>query len=944
VILSLVLWLLAQFAGGTRLSGVNVVTTITIPTSNPTYDAGSSSLLTIGGTAAGDRLFASCTWTNSLGGSGTAVGTKPTWSVTNLPLTIGSNVITVTCTDTAGTSANDVITVTRSAAISTFYVDNASGHNCTDAPASGTLANPFCTFSYGVAHITASSTLYVRAGTYAGDFTITGPSGTSLAHTILSAYPGETAIISGPGINSGRMKISHGCSFMDFVGFTITAHNQGLYIDDDAGTSTACTNITVDGITVHDVGQEGVAIREGSATGPMNVTVKNSLIYNTGRIGTSQNGEGIYTGNSSGTDNTNTVTIFNNIIHDTQDECVELKGDSHDIIVDSNTLYNCLTPGSSFSSTGGAIEIDEPRNSVTNPHQIVRNNIIHDIAATAGITKRGLRMGTGTTAYNNVLYNINSGSTCVLSNTSNYPRVIYQNTVDCTTANAIVTSGTTADTQNNLGPPSSGNNRAITSSDFVSYAGHDYRLLTGSPALNAGANLLATVPTDILGVTRTNPPDLGAYEGAFGGGVSCDVTAASASLANVNTAIAAASSGQTVCVPAGSATWASALNISGKALNLIGNGIGNTVITGGSSSILSMTVGPSNFVRVSGFTFIKGADNSGGNISWDPIGNSASATGVSFRFDHNRIVIASASSTHFLVPTVVYGLIDHNTFDITATSGSIGIFDPFGSGDGNDGGFTPWSRPFALGTDQAVYFEDNTINGTTADAGTEDSIDAYGGARFVIRHNTFTNTTVGFHGLDSGGRRGIVSFEIYSNTFTNNSSTSLRAATIRSGAGVIYSNTYNGSGAAWNGITLMLYRVVQPTQTGGWQLCNGNHWELGSTNFSANESRIAGAVGSPQRVKFLADRETESTTVGVGWLDSASANGYPCRDQPAVGVGQVIEGIYATGNTGGVTIGTYDGGSGIDQSAYLQSGRDYFNGSQRPGYTAYQYPHALSTP
>jgi hypothetical protein len=585
---------------------------------------------------------------------------------------------------------------------------------------------------------------------------------------------------------------------------------------------------------------------------------------------------------------------------------------------------------------------------VTNPHQIVRNNIIHDLAATAGITKRGLRMGTGTTAYNNVLYNINSGSTCVLSNTSNYPRVIYQNTVDCTTANAIVTTGTTADTQNNLGPPSAGNNRAITGTDFVSYATHDYRLVIGSPALNAGANLLATVPTDILGVTRTNPPDLGAYEGAFGGGgVTCNITAASASLANVNAAIASASSGQTVCVPAGSATWASQLNISGKALNLIGNGIGNTVITGGSSTIMNMVVGPSNYVRVSGFTFIKGADNSGGNISWDPIGNNPANTGVSFRFDHNRIVIGSASSTHFLVPSVVYGLIDHNTFDITATSGAIGVFDPFGSSDSNDGGFTPWSRPFALGTDQAVYFEDNTINGTTADAGTEDSIDAYGGARFVIRHNTFLNTTVGFHGLDSGGRRGIISFEIYSNTFTNNSGTALRAGTIRSGSGVIYNNTYNGSGS-WNGVALMLYRVVQPSQTGAWQLCNGSQWLLGSTNFSTNESRIAGASGASCgsatcNVKFLADRESESTS-GTTFLDTASANGYPCRDQPAVGPGQVIQGIYATGNSGGVTLGIYDGGSGIDSTAWLTSGRDYFNGSQRPGYTPYQYPHALSTP
>jgi hypothetical protein len=157
------------------------------------------------------------------------------------------------------------------------------------------------------------------------------------------------------------MKITGGCSYIDFIGFEITNHNQGLYLDDDAGTSTPCTNLIVRGIHIHDVGQEGLAVRAGSATGPRNFLIENSEIDHTGRLGPSQNGEGMYIGNSSGTDVTNGVTARNNTIHDTQDECVELKGDSHDNIIESNELYNCLSPGSSFGNTGGAIEIDETR-------------------------------------------------------------------------------------------------------------------------------------------------------------------------------------------------------------------------------------------------------------------------------------------------------------------------------------------------------------------------------------------------------------------------------------------------------------------------------------------------------------------------------------------------------------------------------------------------------
>jgi hypothetical protein len=412
---------------------------------------------------------------------------------------------------------------------------------------------------------------------------------------------------------------------------------------------------------------------------------------------------------------------------------------------------------------------------------------------------------------------------------------------------------------------------------------------------------------------------------------------------DVQNAINSAAAGDTVLVPAGNCTWTSAVTISGKALTLRGAGIDVTTITDGvgSGAMLTGAASATNFVDISGFTFVKGPDKSGGTIAFDPVGGNSAGATVGFRFHGNRILIASASSTHFLVPSTVYGLIDHNTFDITATSGSIGVFDPFGSPDSNDGGYTPWQRPLSLGTNQAVYFEDNAVNNTASDAGIEDCIDAYGGARFVIRHNTFLNCSVGFHGLDSGSRRGIVSFEIYSNTFTNNSSKTLRAATIRSGTGVFFSNTFNGTGG-WGGVTLMLYRVVQPAQVGGWGVCDGTQWEIGSTSFSAQASRQAstgGGVGFSSTNRELVG--SFGTSTFTTYLDGSGPGGYPCRDQPGIGPGQVSQPIYAWNNTGFSGIGTYDGGSGISDANYLKSGRDYFDNTPRPQYTAYTYPHPL---
>lgn len=104
---------LEQVIAGGVLTGVNVTPTITSPTSATTYDAGTSATVDLSGTATSDQGINICTWANSLsGGSGTATGTT-SWSA-SVALTVGSNVITVTCTSPLGTTGQDVITVTRS--------------------------------------------------------------------------------------------------------------------------------------------------------------------------------------------------------------------------------------------------------------------------------------------------------------------------------------------------------------------------------------------------------------------------------------------------------------------------------------------------------------------------------------------------------------------------------------------------------------------------------------------------------------------------------------------------------------------------------------------------------------------------------------------------------------------------------------------------------------
>ena len=85
---------------------------ITAPTSAPTYSTTSTPLTTLAGTASDDVGVSSVTVSCSPScGSPTVVGTT-SWSVANLPLQLGTNVITVTATDGDSQTGQDVLTVT----------------------------------------------------------------------------------------------------------------------------------------------------------------------------------------------------------------------------------------------------------------------------------------------------------------------------------------------------------------------------------------------------------------------------------------------------------------------------------------------------------------------------------------------------------------------------------------------------------------------------------------------------------------------------------------------------------------------------------------------------------------------------------------------------------------------------------------------------------------
>ncbi len=289
-----------------------------------------------------------------------------------------------------------------------------------------------------------------------------------------------------------------------------------------------------------------------------------------------------------------------------------------------------------------------------------------------------------------------------------------------------------------------------------------------------------------------------------------DINAASTSRADVVAAINSASSGDRVLVPSGTATWSALISLPAtKDLDIIGLGIGNTVITCGTGVCFHIHLAAAH--RISGFTLLNA--NAGGigvvrNGNQDP--------NKWFRIDHNRIVSPGVwtsidiwGGTNTVHPQ---GLVDNNEFvDISVKS--FGTNFQLSEGDFQH---VLWSRQTPLGDNsEVVYIEDNAFEGTTSNINWADS--NYAG-RFVFRFNTGTGQ--GYLEVHSvqGLNRACQRYEIYKNTFSPTVDRWPGLAFIRGGSGVLWGNRL--SAIATRGLVMDNVRSLRDPGDGVGQ-CNG---------------------------------------------------------------------------------------------------------------------------
>jgi hypothetical protein len=244
------------------------------------------------------------------------------------------------------------------------------------------------------------------------------------------------------------------------------------------------------------------------------------------------------------------------------------------------------------------------------------------------------------------------------------------------------------------------------------------------------------------------------------------VNASSCSSTVVQAAIDAASSGDTVTVPAGICNWTTGVNIpNGKNITVQGTGIGvTTVSTAGETAVITLNNTAS---RITGFTFNQGQIRASGD-DWRIDHNRFIGTGAFF----NAIYIQCANSNP--IGRHCRGLIDSNVFENGAIALPIGF-------NATAELHATWARPTGLGSADTVFIEDNTFS--YPDDRLPHFIDTNYGGRFVFRFNTTNYEAAEIHSLQQW--RGSRAWEIYKNTHNGSGWT---AGLIRGGTGVVWGN------------------------------------------------------------------------------------------------------------------------------------------------------------
>lgn len=275
------------------------------------------------------------------------------------------------------------------------------------------------------------------------------------------------------------------------------------------------------------------------------------------------------------------------------------------------------------------------------------------------------------------------------------------------------------------------------------------------------------------------------------------VSARSPSQADVAKAVADANNGDTILIPAGTATWSSTLRVS-KWLTFVGSGIDVTTITvnvnnpGGEASNCGLLLEGNGYNEITGITF------NGSQLTAFPAVTIWS--GPNCRIHHCKFLDCRIGA-YVAGP---FGVLDHNEFVNCHVSVRV-----YGRGNGQFNWATYYPIPF--NSLNYLFIEDNlfSINANMSQriGDVHAWVSSGQGSSYVVRYNTFTQARDGmgpcfdWHGDNNDGTRGNLSSQIYGNTFSLTGTAQIyKFCDARGGQGLVYNNSitcrpgYGGAG------------------------------------------------------------------------------------------------------------------------------------------------------
>jgi len=366
--------------------------------------------------------------------------------------------------------------------------------------------------------------------------------------------------------------------------------------------------------------------------------------------------------------------------------------------------------------------------------------------------------------------------------------------------------------------------------------------------------------------------------------------AASASDTDINTEIDAATTGDTIIVPAGDVTWTTSVNLDGKNLTIIGNGIGSTIIRR-STAIGFFSIGDT-ASTISGFDMRGGAQsNTFINVNGDEF---VTVYDCNFETTATAIVrIIHFDNTTSNTPPK--GLV----YDCTA-SGPAGVLvgnrgtDGPGLGATSDGWFTSTYVP---GTQDVVVIEDCTFS---MGVNPSNAVDVSYGSAVVFRYNEVTSTGISAGYLETHGTQGttdrrVVFTEFYNNTIIRDTSTGfIRPIWIRGGTSLVYNNLLTvANGGSFTGYA----SVNLDSNNRGWpeRIDDAGNWPVGESTTVYHH--------------FGSDNASTLTATGASWSTNQWQN---------MTIYNITDGSSATisSNDGTTVTATLSGGTDNDWDQY----------------------------